>query len=386
MSMREMQFTAIVLMSLLTLKLLLLPRKVSANSIVNRARWLMVGGTALLVLQFLLQYILRLRAMGVTQAVMLNLALFIPASWLFSMALIYLQGWGRIKKADEWVGGVTCVVVLTMLGYAAYIDGQPLLTATPELRSAEIGGSVCYAVMLAYYACRHFFNLHSIRRALDNYYDSNMFDMLWWMRLSVILLPIMVLVVPLIIFVHGLVQLVFSLALFAALFFLEDSFCNYVVSSAPAKVEIAEMCEDEFDEIPPMDEDNDSEGHSASEIIGGKILGSAALQRMEDAISAWTAAGGHLRSGLTMPNAAKEMLVPRYLLSAWLKQTGRRYNDWLADLRINEAKRVLKEHPEWSNEFVAEHCGFNDRSYFQRKFKEKTGLSPAEYLNATDRR
>jgi len=71
------------------------------------------------------------------------------------------------------------------------------------------------------------------------------------------------------------------------------------------------------------------------------------------------------------------------LLAAWLKQTGRRYNDWLADLRINEAKRVLKEHPEWSNEFVAEHCGFNDRSYFQRKFKEKTGLSPAEYLHTS---
>ncbi len=378
-----MQFAAVVLMSLLTLKLLLLPRKVSANYIVNRSRWLMVGGTALLALQFLLQYILRLRAMGVTQAVMLNLTLFIPASWLMSMALIYLQGWGRIWKLDMWLGGVTWVVVMVIIGYAAYFDGQPLLTATPELRSAEIVGSVCYAIMMGYYVCRHLMNLYAMRRALDNYYDSNMFDMLWWMRLSVILLPFMVLAVPLIIFVHGPIQTVFSISLFMGIFFLEDSFCNYVVSSVPAKMEIAEMSEEEYADLSSTEETNDEQESSAPEIIGGRILGRAALQRMEDAVREWTASGGHLKSGLTMPNAAREMQVPRYLLAAWLKQTGRRYNDWLADLRINEAKRVLKEHPEWSNEFVAEHCGFNDRSYFQRKFKEKTGLSPAEYLHTS---
>ena len=49
------------------------------------------------------------------------------------------------------------------------------------------------------------------------------------------------------------------------------------------------------------------------------------------------------------------------------------------ELRIDEAKHVIKMHPEWNNESIANHCGFSDRTYFQKKFKEKTGLSPAEY-------
>ena len=48
-------------------------------------------------------------------------------------------------------------------------------------------------------------------------------------------------------------------------------------------------------------------------------------------------------------------------------------------LRIDEAKRVMREHPEWNNEAIAQHCGFCDRSYFLRKFKEATGMSPNEY-------
>ena len=39
----------------------------------------------------------------------------------------------------------------------------------------------------------------------------------------------------------------------------------------------------------------------------------------------------------------------------------------------------VKEHPDWSNEAVARGCGFTDRSYFQRKFKDLTGQTPAEW-------
>jgi YesN/AraC family two-component response regulator len=101
---------------------------------------------------------------------------------------------------------------------------------------------------------------------------------------------------------------------------------------------------------------------------------------VEKAVAQWTAQGGHLKNGLKLPNAAEEMHIPRYLLSVWLKQSGRHYSEWLTELRIDEAKRVLRDHPEWSNEAVAQHCGFNDRCYFQKKFKEATGLTPAQYI------
>ena len=65
--MEQMQFSAIVLMTLLTLALVfLIPKWKSWDPIINKARRLMACASALLALQFVLQYTLGLRAMGVT--------------------------------------------------------------------------------------------------------------------------------------------------------------------------------------------------------------------------------------------------------------------------------------------------------------------------------
>ncbi len=90
--MSEMQFAALVLTILLTTKLLVLPRQAMSNPTMSTSRWLLAGGTALLGVQFLLQYTLQLRTTGhVSEAIMLNLALFIPCSAMFSLAILYLQ-------------------------------------------------------------------------------------------------------------------------------------------------------------------------------------------------------------------------------------------------------------------------------------------------------
>ena len=88
--MGEAQFSAMVLMAVLTITLtVLLPRKVSGDQMLNRSRWMMAGGTALMSIQFLLQYLLKLRMMGVTQAVMVNLLFLFPvpgcSHFLFSI-------------------------------------------------------------------------------------------------------------------------------------------------------------------------------------------------------------------------------------------------------------------------------------------------------------
>lgn len=363
--MKEMQFVALVLMTLLTMKLLVLPRRAASNSAVSRARWLMAGGTALLGVQFLMQYRLGLREMGVTQAVMLNLFLFIPASWLMQMAVIYLQRQGRIWLGDKLVGIIAWGIVIVLLGVAAAIDGQPFLSDTPQLRIAEVVASFCYLVMQGYYTWRQLSNLRAMRSALANYYDLDMNGLLRWMQLSIFILVILALMVPLLIFAPDYILAFFGVTCFAGIFYLVDSFCLYVVSTAPAKVMEAEQSEDESE--------HDDEGSS-------QTISDEALQRVESAVAQWTAAGGHLKNGLKLPNAAEEMHIPRYLLSVWLKQSGRHYSEWLTDLRIEEAKRVLREHPEWSNEAVAQHCGFSDRCYFQKKFKEATGLTPAQFI------
>lgn len=366
--MEQIQFTAIVLMTLLTLKLLLLPVRAMQNVVVNRSRWLFVASMVILLLHFLLQYILRLRAMGVTQAVMLNLAMFIPAAWLMTLAILGLQRRGQFNLLDRWLGPMTWLVVMSLLGGAVLVSGKPLLTDTPEMRWAEIVSSVCFAAMLGYYTWRHLRNLNAMRQSLQNYYDRDMDYMLSWMRWGVIILPIMALMVPVLIFFSNLLLAFFAMSLFGGIFYLVDCFCIYVASSAPAKVREAEENEEQ---------EKDTNTDLVQEYSSMSL---STHQRVEHAVEQWKKGGGHLQSGLKLPNAAHAIGVPQYLLTSWLRQQNLKYNEWITDLRIEEAKRMLTEHPDWSNEAVALHCGFTDRSYFQKKFKETTGISPSDFI------
>ena len=73
------------------------------------------------------------------------------------------------------------------------------------------------------------------------------------------------------------------------------------------------------------------------------------------------------------------MNIDKDQLTAWLNSRHTDYAAWINQLRVEKAKSLLKEHPDWSNEAVARGCGFTDRSYFQRKFKEFTGMTPSQY-------
>ena len=361
--MREMQFLAIVLMTLLTMKLLLLPSRSVRISSISNARWLMTCGTALLAAQFLLQFRLELRTYDMTKAVMLNLAIFIPCAALLSLAILILQRQGRLSRVEKYVGVFVWMIAMALMMAGLKTDVLPLLWA-------EIGASFLYGFMQLYYTYKHFRQLRSTRQTLANYYDREPDGLLRSMQVNIVILAMLALFAPVVIFGHGWWLALFATFFLMGIFYFVDSFCLYAVSSIPATV-----MEAEESEVDIVNEENHSEERNNEKAIPGE-----ALQRVERAVTQWMAAGGHLKSGLKLPNAAEEMQIPRYLLSNWLKQSGMHYSEWLAELRIEEAKRTLREHPEWSNEAVAMHCGFNDRCYFQKVFKEMTGMTPAQYI------
>ena len=372
--MEKMQFAALVLMTMLTMKLLVLPRRAVSNPTMSTARWLMVGGTALLGVQFLLQFTLQLRTLGhINQAIMLNLALFIPCSAMISLAVLYLQRQGRISHMERLMGLPVWALAMILIVVGIEMDGGELESASPALQWAEIGASACYAGMQLYYSTKSMREIRRIRQAIANYYDEDMDSLLQWMQLSILVLTLMAVLVPIMIFGNGPWLAFFGLLVFGGIFYLVDSFCLYAVSSAPAKVQEAEESEEN-------NQAEEQEVVTARDVKTGDTIDAELTQRVATAVELWVKRGGYLQSGLKLPSAAEEIGVPRYQLSSWLKQQGRHYSDWLTDLRIDEAKRILRDNPEWSNEAVAQHCGFSDRSYFQKKFKEGTGMTPADYL------
>ncbi len=363
----EIQFSMILMMSLLTLALvMLMPRRVADDTIINRSRWLMAGGTALTAVQFVLQYVLRLRDMGVTQPVMVNLLFFIPISTLLSISVLNLQYLGKVKTWFWALGGITFVAVFVIITGTALIDGVPLFSDNHEMRVAEYVSAGLYSIMQLQYTYSMNRGNKRLSRALSNYFDYDSEDLLQWMKRSVYLLAFVGVGAPFFIFSTQLPLFIYALITLLAIFYLVFCFICYCVSSDSRKVleasdNAVEVKMDEQDEEPlNMDEEH---------------------QETEEVVNRWITQGGYLRGGITMQDAVNEMNIPRYQLAAWLKTTQwELFNPWLSYLRIEEAKRLLVEHPGWNNDTIAAHCGFNSRSYFQQVFKKQTGQTPAQYL------
>ena len=146
-----MQFSAVLLMATLTLKLILQPRRVICSPIVNRSRWLLAGGTTLLGIQFLLQLLLGLRAQGVYAAVMLNIAFFIPCTVLFCLAIINLQRQGILSRWEKFIGIPVWLLALALIFFGIKTGDPSNMGGSSLLRWTEIGASTIFAALIFYY-------------------------------------------------------------------------------------------------------------------------------------------------------------------------------------------------------------------------------------------
>ncbi|MBR0036710.1 MAG: helix-turn-helix transcriptional regulator [Bacteroidales bacterium] len=368
--MKEVQFSAMMMMSLLTVTLLvLLPQRVDTDGVTRRSRWMMAGGCALLAVQFLLQYVIGFRQMGVTQAVMVNLFFFIPTSWLMSVSVLNLQKEGQLTRHDWLPGVVTWTLTMALVLAAAIADRRPLLADTHEIRMAEYLGCGAYSLMQIYYSVLLFRGNRRLKRALSNYFDHDTDDLLQWMERSVVLLALIAIGVPLLIFSSGWWLRVYALLIFCCLYYLLFSFICYCVSNDQHKVTVAQQ--------------NAQEAGIGNDEKTESDLSDDDLQRVELAAQRWMSTEAYLRSGLTMPAAAAEMHVPQKLFRAWYQTKGfDSYSDWLQNLRIEHAKFLMKEHPDWSFDTIAENCGFSSRPYFHKVFSRLTGTTPQRYVDS----
>lgn len=365
--MEKMQFSAAVLMSLLCLTLVLLPKRGDRDPVPFRSRWFMVIGTALLALHFVFQIKLGLRSMGLAQAVMLNLFMFVPASWMLNLGVLHLQRKGNLVARDWWVGIIAWVTVTALLFSAQYFDHEPVVFNDRVLPVEEIIGSLVFLAMQCHFTYLHFRELRRMHRSLNNYYDRDMSELLRSMERSIEILAGIAVLAPQAIFNSGWLLGIFGLLFLLGIYFFVLSFVVYAVGNDSSQMMVAEQHNDEKEpeegEKTPAPEMSDED-----------------RQRIESAVNRWLSQNKHLRSGLTIQAAADEMKIPRYQLSTWLKTTEHEvFSSWLTHLRIKEAKQLLTSHPEWSNDVIAEHCGFGSRTYFQTVFRKQTGMTPAEF-------
>lgn len=369
--MKEMQFSAIVMMVLMCSALIvLMPGRVKRDKVINQSRWLMVGALGLIGTQFLIQYLTELRTMGVMQAVLVNLTFFVPASSLMNLTILNLQRQGNLNNLERWGWTFVSLLVITGLAIAVVTDGKPIEQLSERVLWTEIGMSIVYAAMQIYYCLLQFRELQRMQEVIENYYDRERQGLTRWMKHSIGINGLLAVFVPLLIFGPNIIIAIFALTFFWGIFMMWFCFVRYFTSNAMYRVREAEENERE----------EQQEAMIAASNGQNDAITSDTMQHVNQAVERWIASGNYLKSGITSAIAADAMNIPRYQLSIWVKASGHSsFTRWITSLRIEEAKRTLREHSDWTNEAVADHCGFS-RAYFQKIFKQETGIAPSDFV------
>lgn len=104
-------------------------------------------------------------------------------------------------------------------------------------------------------------------------------------------------------------------------------------------------------------------------------------------IEAWVADKHFTDPSLTIGVALSQMGISAPALNIYLSNntSASSFRKWLPQLRIEEAKRLMKLHPDHTLQAIAEASGYANHPNFTRAFKTQEGISPTEWSAKIDK-
>ncbi|WP_187355159.1 response regulator [Paenibacillus tengchongensis] len=101
-----------------------------------------------------------------------------------------------------------------------------------------------------------------------------------------------------------------------------------------------------------------------------------------EAVKRWIADNYRQHYDLNML-AGLVFLTPSYLSKLFKQETGLTLTDYITEIRIREAKHLLKQAPDLKVHEIGAEVGYPDPAYFNKLFKKIVGVTPSEYKRIT---
>lgn len=106
------------------------------------------------------------------------------------------------------------------------------------------------------------------------------------------------------------------------------------------------------------------------------------FERIDSALQQWVQERGFVKNDLMSEEFAHSLGVSISMLRSYFNLTYQSdFRQWRTKLRIDYACTIIKEHPDYSYDVIAEMVGIGDRSNFTRIFKKNIGMTPKEYAD-----
>ena len=334
-------------------------RKIFRNFLLSRR----IMGTAMLVLStnYLVHFFCSPRLKDVNATILMNLDTYFLCYWLFSSALLtllnkrYITRTLLLQHLAMWIAFTAlaaAIVIWVPKGDAQHIGIVALATWL------VIYGTFLSVRMLRTYA-------KAVKMFRDNHSD-DIGAYIRWLSIFTIWAIVFGVSCSLLTFLPDRYVFLWVLSAIPFYVYLFYSYQNYMLAFETVESAIEDdLTMEQYDELNTPANSFTVPTYHAD---------------LEKRINEWIEQEGFCQPGLTLKDLSDQLCTNRTYLSEYINRVHHvNFRDWITDLRIEFAKRRMKECPQQKMFEISESSGFGSLSHFTKIFSEKEGCTPARW-------
>ena len=341
------------------------------NKRYERSRWMIVVALIGLAIQYAVQMVFGFRAADDSLGAIVNILIYTPCFSLISMGIYNIETTNsNLRKMILMCSGIYAAIIVVFcvgisLHHSLYIrEGLYLMLSL-----------FCVSV----FYCIYMIIQEMIRRKnmLETMAATDLLPYVSYSRASVIILWLAVLAMPVAIFSTTLLYIVGPAVLLALLFF-NLTFIALGNSYIPTE------------ELLDKEEENQRSGEENQRNEEEKHLQQLPEERrnfIQNSLDQWCMDLGYKDCNVNMLTLSRTLCISKNELSLFFDQClHSNFRIWLSEIRLNAAKKMMLEYPDYSNDIISAECGFSCRTHLYRIFKTKEDCSPTEWrdFHSTD--
>lgn len=330
------------------------------NKRYERSRWMIVVALIGLAIQYAVQMLFGFRAADDSLGAIVNILIYTPCFSLISMGIYNIETTSsKLRKMILMCSGIYAAIIVVFcvgisLHHSLYIREGLYLMLT------------LFCVSVFY--CIYMIIQEMIRRKnmLETMAATDLLPYVRYSRASVIILWLAVLAMPVAIFSTTLLYIVGPAELLALLFF-NLTFIALGSSYIPT--------EELLDK-----EENIQRCGGAKEEKPLQQLSEDRRNFIQNSLDQWCMDLGYKDCNVNMLTLSRTLCISKNELSLFFDQClHSNFRIWLSEIRLNAAKKMMLEYPDYSNDIISAECGFSCRTHLYRIFKTKEDCSPTEW-------
>ena len=329
------------------------------NKRYERSRWMIVGALIGLAIQYVLQMTFGFRAMHDDLGAVINILLYTPCFSLISIGIYNIETTrANLRKMILMCSGIYAAIIVVFcvgisLHHSLYIREGLYLMLT------------LFCVSVFY--CIYMIIQEMIRRKnmLETMAATDLLPYVRYSRASVVILWLAVLAMPVAIFSTTLLYIVGPAVLLALLFF-NLTFIALGNSYIPTE------------ELLDKEEESQRCGGAKEKPL--QQLSEERRNFIQNSLDQWCMDLGYKDCNVNMLTLSRTLCISKNELSLFFDQClHSNFRIWLSEIRLNAAKKMMLEYPDYSNDIISAECGFSCRTHLYRIFKTKEGCSPTAW-------